>query len=181
MLQVIQAIPNAIGALCLNPVGQEQLAARPTIIPALLSIFTSDSHQRILQEKEHSALVGSAIEELIRHHPSLKDTVFDAIKATMIKIEELGNSFTVPDDIKPFYVLQPVKPSSTPSRPDPDVEMAPNEPREAPAESHATNVVDNDTAKDYLEDDKSHDNVVISYIDVFCKVSVEFHILGRQG
>ncbi|KAF5354527.1 hypothetical protein D9757_014017 [Collybiopsis confluens] len=55
--QVIQAIPNAIGVLCLNEVGQSQLAAHPSIIPAIFFIFTSDRHLKILLEKENAVLV----------------------------------------------------------------------------------------------------------------------------
>lgn len=50
--KVIQSFTNVIGALCLNQAGQEQLAARPSIIPSLFSIFTSESHLKVLQEKE---------------------------------------------------------------------------------------------------------------------------------
>ena len=109
-MQVIQAIPNAIGALCLNQAGQDQLAAKPTIIPSLFSIFTSDRHQRVLQEKENAVLIGTAIEELIRHHPALKERVVDGIKKTLAKIEELGNAYEPQDEVKPFYKLLPVRP-----------------------------------------------------------------------
>ena len=41
-------VPNALGALCLNQAGQDQLTARPDTIPRLFSIFTSEDHQRVL-------------------------------------------------------------------------------------------------------------------------------------
>ncbi len=72
-------MPNALGALCLNQAGQDQLASRPSIIPGLISILTSERHVKVLHEKENAAVVGSAIDELIRHHPSLKDNVFRAL------------------------------------------------------------------------------------------------------
>ena len=107
VIEVIQAVPNALGALCLNQAGQDQLNSRPNTIPSLFSIFTSEDHQRVLQEKENAVLIGTSIEELIRHHPALKDKVFAAIKTTMARIEDLGKSFNVPDDIKHYYKLQP--------------------------------------------------------------------------
>jgi E3 ubiquitin-protein ligase HUWE1 len=67
--QVIQAIPNAIGALCLNEVGQAQLANHPSIIPSIISIFTSERHLKVLIDKENAVIIGTAVDELIRHHP----------------------------------------------------------------------------------------------------------------
>ncbi|THH30438.1 hypothetical protein EUX98_g3760 [Antrodiella citrinella] len=174
VIEVIQSVPNAIGALCLNQTGQEQLAARPTIIPGLLSIFTSERHQRVLQEKENAVLIGTAIEELIRHHPSLKNSVYDAVRSTMGTIEELGNSFVVPEDLKSWYIIQPA--ISTQSvgvqTSDNDVPMEPIEPAEVTTQVAPT-PMDEPPAKDPLEpeDDevKIHGNLVTSYIDVFCK------------
>ncbi|KZT10978.1 uncharacterized protein LAESUDRAFT_721398 [Laetiporus sulphureus 93-53] len=174
VIEVIQAVPNAIGALCLNQAGQDQLAARPNIIPGLFSIFTSERHQRVLQEKENSVLIGTAIEELIRHHPSLKQSVFNAIKATMDKIYELGMKYVPTDDVRRWYVLQPSTSSSaTSGMSDADVTMMPVEDEgsqqvgapaldgEAAIESGASGRDDPLT--------RSHDNVTVSFIDVLCK------------
>src|ERR1700733_7353622 len=119
-LQVLQAIPNALGALCLNDVGQAQLARRPSIIPGILSVFTSELHLKVLLEKENSVLIGTALDELIRHHPSLRTAVFDALKATIAKIEELGTAHEVPGDLLHWYRLVPV---SVPLADDGDVPM----------------------------------------------------------
>ena len=115
VIEVIQSVPNALGALCLNQAGQDQLTARPSTIPSLFSIFTSEDHQRVLQEKENAVLIGTSMEELIRHHPSLKDQVFAAVKTTMARIEDLGNSFTAPKDVQHWYKLIPstLVPSNT--------------------------------------------------------------------
>ena len=64
VIEVIQSVPNALGALCLNQAGQDQLTARPDTIPSLFSIFTSEDHQRVLQEKENAVLIGTSVEEL---------------------------------------------------------------------------------------------------------------------
>ncbi|KAH8107868.1 hypothetical protein BXZ70DRAFT_1014411, partial [Cristinia sonorae] len=173
VIEVIQAVPNAIGALCLNTAGQEQLTARPTIIPGLLSIFTTERHQRVLQEKENAVLIGTAIEELIRHHPSLKNTVYEAIRSTMGTIEELGKAFVVPEDLKAWYTIQPVTAASSADAhtPDTDVTMETVEPDVVT--QVAPTPVSVPPVKDPLdpEDDevKPHGNLVTSYIDVFCK------------
>ncbi|TCD71204.1 hypothetical protein EIP91_011682 [Steccherinum ochraceum] len=173
VIEVIQSVPNAMGALCLNQTGQDQLAARPNVIPGLLSIFTSERHQRVLQEKENAVLIGTAIEELIRHHPSLKNAVYQAIKTTMGTIEGLGKAFVVPEDLKSWYIMQPVaSPALTTAEPsDVDVAMDTVEPEAAtqvaptpvnlPPVKHPLDAEDDDI--------KIHGNLVTSYIDVFCK------------
>ena len=49
--QVIQSIPNAIGALCLNESGQAQLKKRLRIVPAIFSIFTSEPTSQSLDRQ----------------------------------------------------------------------------------------------------------------------------------
>ncbi|OCH84897.1 hypothetical protein OBBRIDRAFT_891524 [Obba rivulosa] len=180
VIEVIQAIPNAIGALCLNQQGQDQLTARPSIVPSIFSIFTSEQHQRILQDKENAVLVGTSIEELIRHHPSLKDSVFASIKATMKKIEELGNSYVPSDDKKQWYMLVPVTSqqasASAPARSaDEDVVMEAAE-AEAPQQTRPVSPAADAGFGEELgsshRDESSaraHDNIVVSYLDVFGK------------
>ena len=170
MLQVIQAVPNALGALCLNQAGQDQLTARPNIIPALFAIFISEKHQRVLQEKENSVIIGTAVEELIRHHPTLKDAVLESIQLTLGKIEELGNAFVVPEDHKEWYGMQSVETAApAPAEAtDNDVEMA-----AAPSSEVATSSTANDGGEGSQSQDESsrhHDNSVVSYLDAFNKV-----------
>jgi E3 ubiquitin-protein ligase HUWE1 len=172
-MEVVQSIPNAIGALCLNQLGQEQFASRPSIIPGFFSIFTSEKHQRMLQEKENAVIIGTAVEELVRHHPTLKMQVFEAIKMTMGKIEELGNAYEVPEEHKQWYLLRPTKANSGPSSStgahgdDVDVEMG-----VAGASGSGTANAESEGTL-HLHDDnsfKAHDNVIVSFIDVLGKV-----------
>ncbi|KAI0326605.1 DUF913-domain-containing protein [Cubamyces sp. BRFM 1775] len=176
IIEVIQSVPNAIGALCLNQVGQDQLTARPNIIPSIFSILTSEEHQRVLQEKENAVLIGTSIEELIRHHPSLKDKVFVAIKATMVKIEDFGKAFVPSDDIKHLYRLQPTAlPSPMPATSEVEAPMEID--ASAAATSTSTQQVRQPGAQPSAEpsplrDDlygRPHDNIIIWYIDVFGK------------
>lgn len=176
LVQVIQAIPNAIGALCLNQAGQDQLAARPTIIPGLFSIFTSERHQRVLQDKENAVLIGSAVDELIRHHPSLKSAVFEAIKSTLSKIEDLGNTFTPSESNESWYRLVRTTASTVPAPADEDVLMrsSDNAPiDEAASESGRPNALTISLTDDMLDESatgRSHENIVVSYLDVICRV-----------
>lgn len=161
-IEVIQAIPNAIGALCLNDVGQAQLAGRPSIIPAIFSIFTSDRHLKVLLDKEHAVLIGTAIDELIRHHPTLKQPVFEALKATMSKIEDLGNAYVPAKDVEQWYRLVTTTPLS-----DTDVSMEDVQPVDTPATSSSP---DSEPSSEETPS-KSHDNHLVSFIDVFGRVS----------
>jgi E3 ubiquitin-protein ligase HUWE1 len=177
LAQVIQAIPNAIGALCLNQAGQDQLIARPTIIPGLFSIFTSERHQRVLQDKENAVLIGSAVDELIRHHPSLKSAVFEAIKSTLSKIEDLGNTFTPSENTESWYSLVRTTASAVPAPADEDVPMRSSETvpiDEAASETmgrpNAFTVSLTDDMLDESATGRSHENIIVSYLDVICRV-----------
>lgn len=182
VIEVIQAVPNAIGALCLNQAGQNQLAERPNIIPGLFSIFTSERHQRVLQDKENAVLIGTAVEELIRHHPSLKQSVFASIKATMEKIYSMGKNYTPADDIKQWYILSPVVLTSlnegdVAAPMDVDVEMQPNDAstsQAGPSNPSAANPPASgpEPTSPNLDDTapKTHDNTIVSFVDVLCKV-----------
>lgn len=147
--------------------GQDQLTARPGIIPALFSVFTSEKHQRVLQEKENAVLIGTAVEELIRHHPSLKNAVMDAIKLTMGKIEELGNAYVPPAEHRHWYMIQAVTPAEpAPASGDIDVDMA----AATGSESTVTAQAAADLLQSSEELSRNHENAVVSYLDVFGKV-----------
>jgi E3 ubiquitin-protein ligase HUWE1 len=183
LVQVIQAIPNAIGALCLNQAGQDQLTTRPTIIPGLFSIFTSERHQRVLQDKENAVLIGSAVDELIRHHPSLKSAVFEAIKSTLSKIEDLGNTFTPSESNESWYKLVRTAASTASAPADEDVLMRSSDTApidEAASESTGRpNALIVSLTDDLLEESatgRSHENIIVSYLDVICRV-IKFLIL----
>jgi E3 ubiquitin-protein ligase HUWE1 len=169
LAQVIQAIPNAIGALCLNQVGQDQLSGHPTIIPGIFSIFTSDRHLKVLLDKENAVLIGTAMDELIRHHPSLKTIVFESIKSTLSKIEILGEAYVVPADIQHWYKLVPAPES-------PADEGAPMEGVESEnnssLDSKPSEVARHDESTFIVEESvpKPHDNNIVSYIDAIGRV-----------
>lgn len=68
---------------------------RPSILKRIFSILTSERHLKTLQDKENASYVGASIDELVRHHPSLKAPVFEAIEETLQRVEDLGNAFTI--------------------------------------------------------------------------------------
>jgi E3 ubiquitin-protein ligase HUWE1 len=141
----------------------------------LFSIFTSERHQRVLQDKENSVLIGSAVDELIRHHPSLKPAVFEAIKSTLSKIEDLGNTFTPSESTESWYGLRTTASTQAPA--DEDVLMRSSDTApidEAASEStgrpNALIVSLTDDLLDENANGRSHENVIVSYLDVICRV-----------
>ena len=169
ILQVIQAIPNALGALCLNQAGQVQLSSRPSVIPALFTIFTSQRHLRLLIDKKNAVIIGTAIDELVRHHPLLKAAVFNSLKSTLSAIEEMGRSYQPPDDILSWYQLTP---RAGVTGVDADVKMDDEEPlqSESPeADTVGVSVADMLNKLDEASE-ASHDNIFVSFIDVLCRV-----------
>ncbi|KAI5477219.1 E3 ubiquitin-protein ligase HUWE1 [Pseudohyphozyma bogoriensis] len=104
-IPVLQAIPNAIGALCLNPAGLTQFNTRD-IIPRYFSTFTSERHVRLLQERDNSTMIGTCVDELIRHHPSLKEKVLGAALDALKTIREQGKAF-VPESSEGYALQRP--------------------------------------------------------------------------
>ncbi|KAJ3900167.1 hypothetical protein F5879DRAFT_887267 [Lentinula edodes] len=166
-IEVLQAIPNALGALCLNEVGQSLIAAHPSIIPAIFSIFTSDRHLKILLEKENAVLIGTAVDELIRHHPFLKAPVFQALKSTMTKIEELGHAYVPPDDIRNWYQLTVARPSPSSTSEDVDkmegVESSEGKESSPPPPPAYTAALLEPHSEEAM---RLHENNIISFIDI---------------
>ncbi|KAI8810926.1 hypothetical protein BJ742DRAFT_675473 [Cladochytrium replicatum] len=87
--EVISSLPNAFGAICLN---QQGLAAFNEAKPMgkFFEIFISDEHLRTMQDNDFPHLIGTSIDELIRHHPTLKDDILTAILAMLNRIVENG-------------------------------------------------------------------------------------------
>ncbi|TPX56315.1 hypothetical protein SpCBS45565_g08434 [Spizellomyces sp. 'palustris'] len=87
--EVISALPNAFGAICLNQAGLDEFnAAKP--IDKYLEVLTSEEHLRTLQDNDVPHLVGNSMDELIRHHPSLKDDVMSAIIKMLQRVVDIG-------------------------------------------------------------------------------------------
>ncbi|CDS01035.1 hypothetical protein, partial [Sporisorium scitamineum] len=107
--EVIDAIPNAIGAICLNQAGLDLFNSR-ALIPKLFSLFTSERHSKVFQDRDNANAFGTAIDELMRHQPSLKTLVMDSIMRSLDDINQMGRDFVLPQDAKAraAYGLLPV-------------------------------------------------------------------------
>ena len=81
------------------------MATYPSVIPALFVIFSSEKHLNILQDKENVASIGGSNDELIRHHPLLKNVAFKPLLSILSKLEDLGSTCSTPGDIASWYTL----------------------------------------------------------------------------
>ncbi|GAA6015032.1 hypothetical protein JCM10207_008710 [Rhodosporidiobolus poonsookiae] len=102
---VLQAIPNAIGAFCLNQAGLDQFSSRP-LIDKYFTIFTSSPHADLLRDRDSALVIGTAMDELVRHHPTLRDRVMKVIMRVFEDIKAMGEKF-VPPEGEAGYTLQP--------------------------------------------------------------------------
>ena len=85
----IIAIPHALGALCLNQAGMS-MVKKTDALDNFLEIFESPAHVKIMtSEQELGQLVGQALEELIRHHPSLKMLVLSSVIKMIGRVQDL--------------------------------------------------------------------------------------------
>ena len=111
---------------------------------------------------------------MIRHHPSLKSSVFDAIRSTLSNIEDLGMTFVCPTDIKQFYRLMPITDVASDLSLDDDITMQDDlrettEATEEIAQEPLLEAADEDTDEDDITA-KNHDNTVVSFIDILGRV-----------
>lgn len=180
-LQLISAVPNAIGALCLNQAGQDQLEARPSVIPCIFAIFTSERHVKVLQDKENAVVVGNTVDELIRHHPILKQAVFSGIISTLSKIETMGKTFSPPANIQRWYYL--TRASNFPIAEMEDVLMNASETPVLAETSDSRPALLSPSNNDTIipeADAQAHGNVIISFMDVTGRVSASWpSVLAR--
>lgn len=89
--EVISALPNAFGAICLNSAGLE-LFEKLNPIDSYLATFTKLEHLRTLLDNDVPHLIGNSIDEFMRHHPSLKETVMKSIVKLLSSVIDLGRA-----------------------------------------------------------------------------------------
>ena len=104
-IEVIHGVLNAMGALSLNQAGQNLLQARSNVIDLVFRVFTSDVHIIALQEKSNANLIGGDVDELVRHHPWLKPSIFAAITSTLGQIEEAIKQYTPKAGMEGYFRL----------------------------------------------------------------------------
>lgn len=128
-------------------------------IDKFFTIFTSIEHLRALQDNEVASVLGNNIDELMRHHPSLKQNIMNTIMVTLQRILELGqdNSIVV-DDTNILHT----------GTNDGQSDVQP-ENREEPVSTDVT-MSDADSAKS----EEKKENIIVSFIEIAAKVLIAF-------
>ncbi|KAI7908284.1 uncharacterized protein BX663DRAFT_482482 [Cokeromyces recurvatus] len=88
--EVMLASINAFGAVCLNTQGLEMFNnANP--IPHFFELMTSEEYVRNTSDLDGTTALGATMDELVRHQPTLKPTLFQCIDDLVQKMIKMGN------------------------------------------------------------------------------------------
>jgi len=71
--ELILAIPNVFDAICINNQGKELFAQHN--FEGFFRVFSSLEHCKVMTQGHCASDSGAAIDEVVRHHPDLKDTL----------------------------------------------------------------------------------------------------------
>ncbi|PWW73889.1 hypothetical protein C7212DRAFT_213953 [Tuber magnatum] len=88
----IGSIPTAFGAICLNASGLA-LFQTSGALETFFEIFESADHVKCLTEHELASVLGSQFDELVRHHPVLRENVMKVVIDMLRRVEILGRKF----------------------------------------------------------------------------------------
>ncbi|CAZ79591.1 unnamed protein product [Tuber melanosporum] len=88
----IGSIPTAFGAICLNSSGLA-LFQTSGALETFFEIFESADHVKCLTEHELASVLGSQFDELVRHHPVLRENVMKVVIEMLQRVEILGRKF----------------------------------------------------------------------------------------
>lgn len=88
----IGSIPTAFGAICLNASGLA-LFQTSGALENFFEVFESSEHVKNMTDNDLGSLLGSQFDELIRHHPVLRESVMKVIIEMLQRIEILGRRF----------------------------------------------------------------------------------------
>lgn len=84
--EAISTIPPAFGAICLAEAGMK-LFQSSTALSRFFEIFESPAHVKALDmDPEIPTVIGSSFDELVRHHPPLKNTVLASLSKMVAKV-----------------------------------------------------------------------------------------------
>ena len=95
--QALLAYPNVMGAICLSEAGLALTASKPIVH----DLFTGAISSEVAIDQ-----LGAGVDELIRHHPSLRPLVANAAKEILIAVTASAIAFEASDE--PAYSWNPV-------------------------------------------------------------------------
>ncbi|GMK58897.1 hypothetical protein CspeluHIS016_0603390 [Cutaneotrichosporon spelunceum] len=90
--EVVYTLPNAIGAICLNAAGLEDTIKHFRVVENIIRVaITWNPDDFVERDTVHT--IAQAIDELVRHHPTLRPHVRAAIVGLLKEAIEEGNAF----------------------------------------------------------------------------------------
>ena len=88
----IVTVPTAFGAICLNNAGTELFLASGAL-DSFFEIFESADHVKTMtSDLEVARLIGSNFDELVRHHPRLRQAVISSVNLMVARVGSLCRS-----------------------------------------------------------------------------------------
>ncbi|KAF1962906.1 hypothetical protein CC80DRAFT_99904 [Byssothecium circinans] len=84
--EAISTIPPAFGAICLAEAGMK-LFQQSSALKRFFEIFESPAHVKALdQDPEIATMIGNSFDELVRHHPALKNVVITSLSEMVARV-----------------------------------------------------------------------------------------------
>lgn len=93
--EVLMAAVNAFGAICLNAPGLDMFNQEKPL-SHFFELMTSSEFLKTPIDIDCATTLGSTMDELVRHHPSLKPTVFECVTTMVKKVLEMGSDMNGP-------------------------------------------------------------------------------------
>ncbi|KAL0258942.1 E3 ubiquitin-protein ligase tom1 [Diplodia seriata] len=87
--EAIASVPPAFGAICLTEAGLN-LFKNSTALESFFEVFTSPAHVKAIEvDSETTQTLGSSFDELVRHHPPLKQAILASVKNMVARVGKL--------------------------------------------------------------------------------------------
>ncbi|KAJ9104930.1 hypothetical protein QFC19_003725 [Naganishia cerealis] len=93
--EILSALPNAIGAFCLNQTGMDLTVNRREVLGQLIHNCADPAYRDILRERDNASFLGTSLDELARHHPPLKPILLDALGTLLKDLVSQGQTAAV--------------------------------------------------------------------------------------
>lgn len=90
--EVVYTLPNAIGAICLNPPGLADTIKHFGVISNIIKATTSWNSDEFA-DRDYVTTIGQSLDELVRHHPTLRPKVREAVVSLLNEAIEEGKAF----------------------------------------------------------------------------------------
>lgn len=93
--EILSAVPNAIGAFCLNAAGMDLVVQRREVLGRLVNNCADPAYRDILRERDNATFLGTSLDELARHHPPLKPILLESLATLLKDLVEQGQTAAV--------------------------------------------------------------------------------------